>query len=446
MLRSFSLEQMAERGRRVRAILSKRSSFFYFCLSLIVLLGLCTKLYRIDYPTDFYFDEVYHGFTATRYLNGDPGAYDPWAKPPPGRAFEWTHPPLAKLMMTGSMLLLGENSVGWRMGSVVTGSIAIVVTCFIAITLFGSESIALLAAFFLTIEGLFFAQSRIAMNDSYFVCFMLLAVLVYVLGRRKDFPARYLLGTGTFLGLALATKWTTLYMMLILGCDLLYYTYTQRIKKRRKVSAKDFLVAVVSFAVLPVGLYVASYAHYFLTGNDWSKFIVLQQQMWWYHTGLKATHGYQSVPWQWVLNLRPVWYYVDYTTANKIRNIYNLGNGVILWSGFISVLYLMFVHKKWTWPKGFVLFCYFMLWLPWSFSPRIMLFYHYTPALPFLCILLSFTLMKMLTDNSKSQRNLAKAVIAAAVLWFAVFYPHQIGLPVNPEWANRVYYLIPSWK
>src|SRR5689334_12116741 len=94
-------------------------------LAAVLAFSFLSKVIYLHIPDNFYFDEVYHGFTATRYLHSDISAYDPWAKPPPGMAFEWTHPPLAKLIMAGFMAVLGENAVGWRIGSVIFGTISV---------------------------------------------------------------------------------------------------------------------------------------------------------------------------------------------------------------------------------------------------------------------------------------------------------------------------------
>ena len=64
-----------------------------------------TRLVRLDYPAAYVFDEVYHSFTAKEYLKGSEEAWDPFATPPKGVAFEWTHPPIAKEAMTISMFL-----------------------------------------------------------------------------------------------------------------------------------------------------------------------------------------------------------------------------------------------------------------------------------------------------------------------------------------------------
>src|SRR5258708_29552828 len=72
--------------------------------------------------------------------------------------------------------------------------------------------------------------------------------------------------------------------------------------------------------------------------------------MWWYHTNLKATHPYQSTPFDWIFDLRPVWLFVDYQ-KEKVANIYTLENPMIAWFGLVSILFLVFeFFKKRTLP------------------------------------------------------------------------------------------------
>lgn len=415
----------------------------WYLLLAVVVLGFAVKLIRIETPKDFYFDEVYHAWTATRYLHNDPEVYNPWTKSAPsGMGMEWTHPPLSKLMMAGTMKIFGENAFGWRIGSVLTGTLAIALASALAYLLFGSSLTSLLTGYLLTLEGLMFAQSRIAMNDTYFLFFMLLTLIAYV--RWKSSPKAWapLVLTGIGLGLAIGTKWTGLYLGMVLAIDLARGFFK---KKPLEVSPSVLQIALC-LGLIPAIAYLLCYLQFFLQGGGFSAFVKLQQTMWAYHSGLKATHSYQSVPWQWLLNLRPVWMYVNYPGEGKIANIYNLGNSVILLAGLFAVYRSLFHEKIKTWARWFVLLCYFMFWVPWIFSPRIMLFYHYLPAVVFLCILLARWLHLSLASPKASSRRVAYVLLSGAFVWFALFYPHQTALTVPQSLAHRLYFLIPSWK
>lgn len=409
----------------------------------LVFLGFFAKLYRLDYPQKFYFDETYHGFTATRFLHGDTNVFNPWVKQPADTAYEWTHPPLSKLVMATTMSVVGENSFGWRFGSVIFGTFAIALAGWLAFELFQSTSVSLLTVFFLTFEGLFFVQSRIAMNDIYFVCFALATFVSYVRWRRNPDGMIPLLLTGVSLGLALSCKWTGFYLFLIIAIDVGgSFIWTNRFPGGRLPWRE-----VLAWSIVPAMVYLGSYSRLFTLGGNWDSFVELQRQMWRYHNGLTSTHSYQSVPWQWLLNVRPVWMHVDYSTPGKIRNIYNIGNSLILILGLVAFVRLVFEKKRqWTWELYFTALCYLMLWLPWSFSPRIMLFYHYLPAVPFLCIFLALWTDRLLRSRESRRHRFGVGVLVASALWFLVFFPHMTGLAVSPAFADAVYFTVPGWK
>jgi dolichyl-phosphate-mannose--protein O-mannosyl transferase len=350
---------------------------------------------------------------------------------------------LSKLIMAGMMSVFGENAFGWRIGSVIFGTLATLAAAALAFELFGSLPVAVLTGALMSLDGLLLSQSRIAMNDIYFIFFMLTALIGYVRWKKDETSIRWLYFTGTALGLALATKWTTLYVFLVLAVDL----GVTAVRNRRLPPLAACLNMPVALGLLPIAIYLSSYLQYFALGYRWPEFIELSRQMWFYHTGLKATHAAHSQPWQWILNLRPVWMYVDYSVPGKIANIYNLGNSVIFYGGLYAVAAAI-LKMEWyrSWPVAFMILVYFMLWLPWTISPRIMFFYHYAPAVPILCIILARWLGGNLASRDNADRMSAKFIIAAAVLWFVVFYPDNTAVHVPQGFADTVYFSVPGWK
>src|SRR5688572_23306846 len=115
-------------------------------LILIIVFAAVTRLWNFWYPGGYVFDEVYHAFTAKEYLNGNIEAWEWWTKPPPGVAFEWTHPPLAKEIMAGSMFIFqSQESWAWRLPGVILGIANIYLLYLITKQLFKNEKIALTA-------------------------------------------------------------------------------------------------------------------------------------------------------------------------------------------------------------------------------------------------------------------------------------------------------------
>ena len=404
-----------------------------------------TRFFRLNIPDKHYFDEVYHVFTAQEMFKGTPAAWEWWNANPQGFAWEWTHPPLAKEFMVLAISIFGDNAFAWRFFSAFFGVGVIILIYLLANKLFKNRMIALLAAFIASMDGLLLSMSRIGMNDMYFLFFLLLAFLLFLYDRR--------LLTGVALGLAISSKWTGVFGILIIGLIYLAQKFINFERKRIKTKQfiRDLLFAPLFLIIIPITIYLASYLPFFTgkhvpQGTNYTigqTFKELQQQMYWYHTSLKAEHSYQSKPIQWVFNLRPVWLYVDYKDE-EVANIYTLGNPVFMWIGLAGIIYLVFEFiKKKSLGVGIVLLGYFGFFVPWIFSPRIMFHYHYLASTAFLAIALGFMFVKI--KSAKLGPLALKLFLGVLILSFIYFFPLWTGIHVPKNLANS-YFWISSWK
>jgi len=386
-------------------------------LAIVLCFSLLSRVYMLHKPHDEYFDEVYHAFTARAMLNGDPKAWEWWNPNPEGYAYEWTHPPLAKLGMVLGMSVLGENAVGWRMPAALLGVGATYLIYLITKKLVEDEWAGIFAAAAFSLDGLGLAMSRIGMNDMYLVFFVLLSYYFF-LKEKYSFSA-------IFLGCAAASKWSVMWFLPILVVSFL--------SLRRK-----FKPSLVFYFVLPPLIYLASYLPMFTSGHGWDIFVGVQKQMWWYHTRLDATHAYTSSWWSWPLLVRPIWLYTSGESQNMIGNIYAMGNPVIFWTGIVSmfyVSYLAFVTK--SKKLGLIVFSYFAFFATWAASPRIMFLYHYFPSLAFMTMAIGIMLRKYVRASM--------FIFSLALVLFIYFYPHWTGISV-PTWLNDSYYWFDSWR
>jgi dolichyl-phosphate-mannose-protein mannosyltransferase len=336
----------------------------------------CIILWRLDFPAKAVFDECYHSRTGMQYLIGQ-------------NPMEWTHPPLAKLIIAGGLKLFGGTfnptegiykpdmsfshaaAFGWRFGSTVFGALSIWLMFYLARALTGNRLAALLATVMLALDGVFFVQSRIAMTNIYTICFILAAALA-AWNYRASGKTWWMLLLGLALGLAVATRWTTLYAVGLIGLWLLAYDLPRAAKSPKVlglaglgvtllaglfVKAASFYKAdpmhpeagqaivgalgpllagsvvlyllvfgvlkaldrkntllslpgwyLLTFIGMPVALYLLSYVPYMRQGHDLFKVFDEQRNMWNYHAGMKETHPYSSPWWSWPLVLRPTWY------------------------------------------------------------------------------------------------------------------------------------------
>lgn len=453
----------------------------YHYRSVVLLAILCftffTRMFMLNHPEKYVFDEVYHAVTAKLIARDDPRAYEWWNPPPePNTAVDWLHPPLAKYFQAISISAFGENSFGWRFSSVIFGVLVILITYHLAYRLFNNHVIALLSALLASLDGLLLTQSRIAMNDIHVTFFILFTLYNYQVYRQTQKTSKLLL-TGISAGLAMTSKWSGVFTIGIIG----FFELVEFVKiiLRQKAAKFDFrevfdflLLRFILIICIPVALYIAGYTHMFMQGKDFAHLKEMHNQIWWYQTHLDATHPYQSRPIEWFLNLRPVWIDVEYLPGDKRADIYAFGNPALFWFGAFTVLttltYLgtaaisklqtllkkhptaeqvtQFFHTHLiTISKSslfFLLFSYFAVWLPWQLSPRIMFFYHYTPAVPLLTIILSYWLYRW----SKYSKYIVYTVTALVIICFALWYPHWVELPVSNSWAESIYFAIPQWR
>ncbi len=402
---------------------------------LLLALSLLTRFWNLGWPDRFYFDEVYHAFTATEMAKGNVMAWEWWNQPPEGVAYEWTHPPLAKRFMTLGIFAFGENGFGWRFFGALFG-----VGCTFLIYLLGKKlfgwRVAVLASFLFVFDGLPLVMSRIGMNDIYFLFFLLLTLWLFL--------EKQHLFAGLAMGLALSSKWTAIYLLPVLGLWQLFLFLKQKKAERVNFLTYSLSIFLGYFFLVPLCVYLFSYLPFFLSGHTLSQWWELQHQMWWYHTRLTATHAYQSSALSWPLLVRPVWFFVDYQ-ATEIANIYAVGNPFVWWGGLISLpLVIWQLVKKRRFELGLVVFAYFAFFLPWAFSPRIMFLYHYLPSAVFLCLFLGWAINWALEKREKLL-PLVIAYVLLVILTFFFYYPHWTGLHV-PQWLNHLYYWFPSWK
>jgi len=444
-------------------------------LAAIVLFALATRAARLNTPPERYFDEVYHAYTAEQWVKGNTDAWL-WStkSPDKGCSYEWTHPPLAKLLMADAMRVFGIHPWAWRLPGVILGTLSVLLIFGIAWKLLAHRGVALLAAAFAALDLLPLFASRIGMNDVYCVTFILLAVWLGLDKRRSVLaPAA--------VGLALACKWTALYALPLMAFVHLITailgglargpgTYRKRIRRLQ-------ILALLYALVVPT-IYLGSYLPFFRAGHSWADFKELQVQMWSYHTGLKATHAYSSPAWQWPLLRKAVWCFTKRVEVTDLRpevappmaggdagagasppvpsgsasppgqraggdaatsaaapaappsaappgsvrvaNVYAWGNPIIWCAGLGAMLFAAYHVTARRDPAIVVLLAgYLAFWFPWLMSPRIMFLYHYLPSLPFLYITLAWSLFR----TGISARAIRVTLLLTAAT-FMLIYPY----------------------
>jgi dolichyl-phosphate-mannose--protein O-mannosyl transferase len=421
----------------------------------IAAIAVALSLPRLTTPSGYVFDELYYAYTASKYVAGAE-AYSTAIPPDDDPAIEWTHPPVAKLLIAGGILMAGDNPLGWRIASVVFGAAGAVIAYLLALSLTGSRTVSALAAGLLLLDGLYLVESRTGMSNLVVLVFANAALLGFarVLTAPPERIGPPLLATGLFLGLGIATKWSSVALAGLIGLAVCWRMMCLWRRSRRDdaiaaVATRSVLRtylrwAPIALLVVPLGVYLASYLHFWFTGHGWTDFIALHRDMLAYHQNLDFIHEDSSPWWQWPLAARGVWYYVD-ERRREGTFVFANGNPLLYWPMVVAVAWVVI---DWWGRRSTALLLlvigFFGQWLPWAFSPRGTFIYHFLPAVPLGCMALAVVLTGAWRQGGAS-RIAAIAYTVAVTATFAWFYPLYTAIPISPEQVDLRMWLA-SWR
>ena len=209
----------------------------------IALVAFFLRLHRLATPAKDAFDEVYYRCDAKMLLEF---GYEHTHTAPPDCVAEGgpsfvVHPPLGKWMIAlGQWLGDGpDDNFSSRIAAVVIGALSVLLVCRIGRRLFRSTVLGCVAGALLTLDGLHFVQSRVAMLDIFLMFWVIAAFGCLVVDRDQGrarladrltsytlYPGPSLgfrpwrVAAGICLGAALGTKWSAIFYVvtfLLLG-------------------------------------------------------------------------------------------------------------------------------------------------------------------------------------------------------------------------------------
>lgn len=422
-----------------------------------------------SFYNSMYFDEIYTARTAYEYLHG----MEP---------FEWTHPPLGKLIIAGGIFLSGMGPFGWRVMGALFGIGMLIILYLLARGLFNSRKYAFFALILFAADFLHFTESRIGTVDTFAVFFIILMYYfmycfysgdLFKNGLKK--AACPLLLSGLFFGLGISVKWISFYAgagLAVIFFAAVFRSFQEyRSCAARKINAGKNIpdgdaetlkasvrrypgeilklagIAALSFIVIPASVYVLSYLPTpFARGPGLDQILGNQLNMLRYHTSLNATHPYASKWWTWPLMLKPVWYYSghEYFPAVTVSTIAAMGNPAVWWPGILAVIACLIAGIKTRDKKAFfILTGFFAQYLPWILVQRLTWIYHFYAAVPFM-VLCAVYIMRHITEKKTWTRFLIYGWLAAAAALFIIFYPVISGMPAGRDYVQLLKWL-PEW-
>ena len=200
-------------------------------------------------------------------------------------------------------------------------------------------------------------------------------------------------------------------------------------------------------------IYILSYLPYAAASGDTSLSNLLhevwenQKYMLSYHQGVTDTHPYSSRWYQWLLDIRPILYYMDNSVAGETTRFAAFVNPVVCWGGLLAVVACGFhgIVRR-SGRALFIFIGYLAQLVPWFFIGRITFAYHYFPSVLFLVLALCYVFHTLAQKEELVRWKPAMyAVTGGAVALYALFYPVLVGITYPTWYGTCVLRWFPSW-
>lgn len=398
------------------------------------------------YYNSTYFDEIYHARTAYEHLRG---VYP----------YEVSHPPLGKEILSLGIVLFGMTPFGWRCMGALFGVAMLPLMWDLLRRMFRDDRVALCGAALLAFDFMHLTQTRIATIDSFATLFILLMYL-FLYRYFTEGKLRHLAACGVTFGIGAATKWTCLYAGAGLGVLWALHWVFSGVRAHRTGDGRRYArrllgnigFCLVFFVLVPGMIYYASYYPYgaarglhgismYFTREYAAIVLENQRFMFTYHAGLVATHPYSSRWWQWLLDLRPILYYLSYGDGT-VSTIGAFVNPLLCWGGLLALPVLAYRAWKRDRTALFLLVGYLAQVLPWVFISRLTFEYHYFAATLFLVLALGYVFDRL---RRRGYLGIVYAFTAANGVLFALFYPVLTGVTIPRDYAWNVLKWLPDW-
>ncbi|SHL97271.1 dolichyl-phosphate-mannose--protein mannosyltransferase [Actinacidiphila paucisporea] len=403
------------------------------------------------------------------------------------------HPPAGKWVIALGEWMFGMNPFGWRFMMAVLGTLAVLMLCRIGRRLFRSTALGCLAGVLMSVDGLEFVMSRIALLDLVIMFFALaafgcllvdrdwsrarLARALPVDGSGWAGPDRQVgervgmgwrpwrIAAAVFLGLAAASKWNGFYFLaFFVVMTLAWDIGARRVAGARRpwlaMLRKDFGWSVLTMIPVTLLTYLATWTGWFMSdkaynrhwadgrSGTWSWIPGPLRSLWHYeyevyqfNVTLHTPHPYQSNPWSWLVLGRPVSYYFEspklgqdgcHSAGGCSKEILALGTPLLWWSACFALLYLLY---RWImrrdWRAGAVLGALGAGLLPWFHYQDRTIFYFYAVAfVPYLCLAVAMMVGAFLGPPGSGEGRRMWGAVGAGTLVLLIIWNFIYFFPI----------------
>ncbi|MDO8282432.1 MAG: phospholipid carrier-dependent glycosyltransferase [Thermodesulfovibrionia bacterium] len=255
---------------------------------LILILAAVLRLWGAFELNEYIEDEAIHVPNAISL--GTYGTTDNW---------NWQHPQLSGLIMYGTILIFGDNPVGWRSSNIFFGTASVALIFLIGSLLYPGSAVPLISTALLAFDPYHIYLSRTTFMEipvTFFFLLYLYLLLEYTENKRPVLPL-----AGIAMGLTMALK---AYFVFAIPLVVMYALY--RIRQRGELTRPVITDFTVSLLLLPFAVYLLSYSQWFGRGYTFFEFIQMKMDAVW---GLQRMSTFVNnafleaggKPWEWFI-------------------------------------------------------------------------------------------------------------------------------------------------
>lgn len=397
-----------------------------------------TKLFAMNNVVgNMVFDEKYYALAAYNYTIGK---FD----------INTAHPQLSELLIAIGIKTFGMSPFGWRIIPNLFGIMLLPLIYLFALRLFKRRFIAFLAMLFIATDFMHFTLSRLAVIEPIVVFFNVLTyyyLWVYISQRdinlKKSLLALFYCSIS--FGLAASTKWSGVFAFpLILG--------TIMIKERgQKFLNLRQIIFCAIFLLLGILIYCAIYIPcIYQSGTKFiTTFFELQRIMLQTHFKLATTYNTQiaSKWWQWPLmqHTTLIFYWIKYQTEQSV-SLCLMGNPILWWTSVPVIIYAVVkARMNKDFRITFLVLIYFLQYIPFILSHRVMYSYYYYNIVIYEMILFAEMLSVIYKLKSRFYKLLVMLYLTTLILFSIIYYPIYSGTEVSRSYVYKYLKLNNTW-
>ncbi|MHA1381806.1 MAG: phospholipid carrier-dependent glycosyltransferase [Candidatus Helarchaeota archaeon] len=407
----------------MKKLLSFINKYYVWIVGFFVIVAIASRLYRLKQPDWQVFDEIYYSDFAQKYLNGE--------------TYFDVHHPFSKSIISIGIIIFGNNVLGWRIMESIFGFSTVIVTFLIAYEMFKDKFIALFSLILATCSTMLLVESRLSLINIFLAFFIVLTTFFFFHWLNTKKTTFLILSTIVF-ALALSIKWTAAFMSPV------FIAFMFSSIENQKVFYKEFIKKPQNLFFLLYLPILTYWILFFLTDGSGYGFFEWHKQAFNFHNNLSEGHPYSSNWYTWLIMLRPICLEYKKIKEGKIIGIIEIGNMAIFWTSILAMIYSIvriFQKEKFKRQLIFIILAIVFFMIPWAFIKRISFIYLFLPAVPFLILLVSFLVKRLIKSKLAF---LGIAILILSIGWFAYFYPIVAGIPVTEEqYQQRMWFK--SW-